>query len=140
MRLGIPLYRQTTDFTCGACATLMVWKYFDKRIHASKQNEFLIWSETAALPFKFSSPYRIAAFFTMKGFETRLVMEQGMGGEGKTPLECCRVNTTERQLFLKFFRATILRLCSYGTVLAMPVTRTIGTCIFPNRIRYGRAI
>jgi hypothetical protein len=60
----------------------MVWKYFDRNVQASKRNEFLVWTEIVALPFKFSSPYRIAAFFIKKGFETKLIMRRRMSDEG----------------------------------------------------------
>jgi len=103
MRLGVPLYKQTADFTCGACAVLMVWRYFDRNVQLSKRNEFSVWTEIVALPFKFSSPYRIAAFFIKKGFETKLLMRQGMSGEGKILLECCQTDPAERKLFLDFF-------------------------------------
>ena len=103
MRLRVPLYKQTTDFTCGACATLMVWRHFDGNVQLSKRNEFSVWAEIVALPFKFSSPYRIAAFFIKKGFETRLLMSQGISGEGKILLECCQIDPAERKLFLGFF-------------------------------------
>jgi len=103
MRLGVPLYKQTTDFTCGACATLMVWRYFDRNVQLSKRNEFLVWTEIVALPFKFSSPYRIAAFFIKKGFETKLLISHGISGEGKMLLECCQTDPAERKLFLDFF-------------------------------------
>ena len=105
IRLRVPLYRQTTDFTCGACATLMVWRYFDRKAQLSKQNEFMIWTETAALPFRFSSPYRIATFFLKKGFETKLLMSQKMSSGNLVALECCQVDPAERKLFLEFFRA-----------------------------------
>lgn len=104
-RLDLPLFEQTTDFTCGACATLMVWKYFDRSVELSRRNEFLIWTETAALPFKFSSPYRIASFFVKKGFETKLLIEEEMSGEGKVPLECCSIDAAQRTLFLDFFKS-----------------------------------
>jgi len=104
MRLEVPLYRQTTDFSCGACATLMVWKYFDGKVQLSKRNEFLIWTEIVALPFKFSSPYRIAAFFIKRGFETKLVMKQEEISEDITLLECCQADPAERKLFLNFFK------------------------------------
>ena len=103
MRLEVPLYKQTTDFTCGACATLTVWRYFDRNVQLSKRNEFLIWTEIVALPFKFSSPYRIAAFFIKKGFETNLLMSQEISDEGKILLECCQTDPSERKLFLDFF-------------------------------------
>jgi len=103
-RLEVPLYRQMTDFTCGACAALMVWKY-DRKVQLSRRNEFLIWAETIALPYKFSSPYRITAFFIKKGFETKLIMEQRPISIGKTPLECYQVDPAERKLFLDFFKA-----------------------------------
>jgi len=103
MRLGVPLYKQTADFTCGACATLMVWRYFDRNVQLSKRNEFSVWTEIVALPFKFSSPYRIAAFFIKKGFETQLLMSQGIGGEDNVLLECCQTDPAERKLFLDFF-------------------------------------
>jgi len=104
MRLKVPLYKQTTDFTCGASATLTVWKYFDESVQLSKQNEFLIWTEIVALPFKFSSPYRIAAFFIKKGFETKLLMKQGTRSRGRILLECCQTDPAERKLFLDFFK------------------------------------
>lgn len=103
MRLEVPLYKQTTDFTCGACATLMVWRYFDRNVQLSKRNEFLTWIEIVALPFKFSSPYRIAAFFIKKGFETNLLISQEISDEGQTLLECCQTDPVERKLFLDFF-------------------------------------
>jgi len=105
MRLKVPLYRQTTDFTCGACATLMVWRYFDSNVQLSKRNEFLIWTEIVGLPFKFSSPYRIAEFFMKQGFETKLLMKQEINSKDITILECCRVEPAERKLFLDFFQA-----------------------------------
>ena len=104
MRLEVPLCRQTTDFTCGACATLMVWKYFDRKVQLSERNEFLIWTDIVALPFKFSSPYRIAAFFIKKGFETKLLMKQDTISEGITLLDCCQADPGERKLFLDFFK------------------------------------
>ena len=99
MRLGVPLYEQTTDFTCGAAATLTVWRYFDGNVQLSKRNEFLIWTEIVALPFKFSSPYRIAAFFIKKGFETKLIMRRRMSDEGKILLECCQTDPAEARAF-----------------------------------------
>jgi len=105
MRLKVPLVKQTTDFTCGACAALMVWKYFDRNAQLSKRNEFLIWTEIVALPFKFSSPYRIAAFLIKKRFETKLIMRRRISGEGKILLECCQTDPAERKLFLDFFKA-----------------------------------
>lgn len=104
MRLRVPLYKQTTDFTCGASAALMVWRYFDRKVELSRRNEFLIWSETVALPFKFSSPNRIAAFFVKKGFETKLLTRHAMSGEAKMLLECCQTDPAERELFLAFFK------------------------------------
>ena len=103
-RLRVPLYRQTTDFTCGACAALMVWRYFARNVELSRRNEFLIWTETAALPFKFSSPYRIAEFFIKRGFEVKLVMKQGGRTELEAPFECCLVDASERGLFVDFFQ------------------------------------
>jgi len=104
IRLRIPLYKQTTDFTCGACATLMVWRYFDKKVEFSKRNEFLTWSDMMALPFKFSSPFRIAMFFLKKGFETKLMTNETSSDSGAR-FVCQRVDHAERRLFLRFFKA-----------------------------------
>ena len=102
--MRVPLYRQTTDFTCGASATLMVWRYFDKKVKLSKRTEFLIWTDIMALPFKFSSPYRIAIFFIKKGFETKLITKEASGDCG-SPIECYRVDPSEKKLFIDFFKA-----------------------------------
>jgi hypothetical protein len=82
----------------------MVWKYFDRGVELSRRNEFVIWTETAALPFKFSSSYRIAAFFIKKGFETKLTVKQTASLRGEAPLECCQVQPADRKLFLDFFK------------------------------------
>jgi hypothetical protein len=103
-RLRVPLYKQTTDFTCGACATLMVWRYFDKKVKLSKQNEFLTWTDIMALPFKFSSPYRIAMFFLKKSFETKLITSE-TSSDSVARFVCQRVDRAERKLFLRFFKA-----------------------------------
>ena len=124
MILDVPLLRQTTDFTCGACATLMVWNSFDRKVKLSKQNEFLIWTKIVALPFKFSSPYRIAAFFIKKGFQTKLFMKQDAISERITLLECCQVDPAERKLFLNFFKAhnRILKRSIASAILDMKPT------------------
>jgi hypothetical protein len=97
----------------------MVWRYFDRKVQLSKRNEFLIWTEIVALPFKFSSPYRIATFFIKKGFETKLLMTQETGSIGKTLLECCQVDPAERNLFLDFFQAhnAILKRCIISAIV-----------------------
>lgn len=46
--------------------------------------------EIVALPFKFSSPYRIAAFFIKKEYDTELLMKQGKSDDGRILLECCQ--------------------------------------------------
>ena len=104
MRLEVPLYKQAKDYTRGASATLTVWKHFDENVQLTKQNEFLTWTEIVALPFKFSSPYRIAAFFIKKGFETKLLMKQETIDIGKALPECCQVDAAERKLFPDFFK------------------------------------
>lgn len=83
----------------------MVWRYFNRKVQLSKRNEFLIWTETVALPFRFSSQYRIGAFFIKRGFEVKLLMKQRTRSESKALLECCQVDPTERKLFLDFFKA-----------------------------------
>ena len=82
----------------------MVLRYF-KAAQLSKRNEFTIWTETMVLPFKFSSPYRIAAFFIRKGFETKLLMSQKTRYKSKAPLECSQVARGEKRLFSNFFTA-----------------------------------
>jgi len=118
MLLDIPLCIQTTDFTCGACASLMVSNYLDRNIQLSKQNEFLIWTEVVALPFKFSSPYGIATFFIKKGFKTKLIMKQETNLEGELFLECCQTDPAERKLFVDFFKA-------HSTIMKKRVTSVI---------------
>jgi hypothetical protein len=96
----------------------MVWRYFDRKIQFSKRSELLTWTEIIALPFKFSSPYRIAAFFIKKGFETKLLMKQETINVDKPLLECCQVDAVERELFLDFFKA-------HNTILKRRIARAI---------------
>jgi len=134
MRKKVPVFRQTTDFTCGAAAALMVWRYFDRNVQLSKRNEFLIWTEIAALPFKFSSPYRIAAFFIKKGLETKQIMKQDVISEDIMLLDCCQADPEERKLFFDFFKAhsRILKRSIASTILDRTPTLEDLRCALSN--------
>ncbi|MBX8631967.1 MAG: peptidase C39 family protein [Thermoplasmata archaeon] len=51
MRIDVPFYRQTMDFTCGAACILMVLSYHDRQFRMDRDNEMDIWREgTSVIP------------------------------------------------------------------------------------------
>lgn len=58
--MSVPLYKQTTEYTCGPSSVMMVLKHFGKIKHMSKELENEIWQESRTFPFLPTSPHGLA--------------------------------------------------------------------------------
>ncbi|MDD5254210.1 MAG: peptidase C39 family protein [Candidatus Nanoarchaeia archaeon] len=67
-------YLQTTEYTCGSAALLMVLKHFDK-MQSNRENEFKIWMESALLPVRASSIYGLALYAKKLGLNPEIYVE-----------------------------------------------------------------
>lgn len=74
MKLNIPLYKQTTDYTCGPSSVSMVLSYFNKK-KPTREKEFELWPEIMSVPFKIASAYGIAGALAKRGLKVILFMK-----------------------------------------------------------------
>lgn len=74
MRLKVPLYKQTTRYTCGPSSVNMVLSYFNRK-KSTRKTEFEIWKETMIIPLKLASAYGMAAVLASKKLKVTLFMK-----------------------------------------------------------------
>jgi len=86
MRLNVPLYKQSTLYTCGPSSANMVLSYFKKK-KPTKEMEFKLWKETMAIPFKIASPYNVANALAKRGLKVILFMKNN--STTKKEIEIC---------------------------------------------------
>jgi predicted double-glycine peptidase len=67
-------YLETTEFTCGSSALIMVLKHFNK-LEPNRENEFRIWMKSALLPVRASSIYGLALCAKELGLEPEVYAE-----------------------------------------------------------------
>jgi len=70
MRLNVPYYKQTTEFTCGPACVLMTLKYFNPKTKVSRNLELEIWRETNLIGTKGASIYGLSLFLLKRGLKT----------------------------------------------------------------------
>lgn len=70
------LYQQTTPFTCAVCSFLMILKHFRKDIPLTREKEFEIWHQSALLPCRAASLYRLALLAKQYGLPVKIIVGQ----------------------------------------------------------------
>ncbi len=80
VRLKVPYYAQTLDFTCGPASLMMAFKHFVPGITFDRALEFSLWKE-ATLVFMTSGlggcdPFGLALASRRRGFQTRVILSK----------------------------------------------------------------
>jgi ribosomal protein S18 acetylase RimI-like enzyme/predicted double-glycine peptidase len=78
IRLAVPYYAQTLEFTCGPACLMMAMKYHDPRMTLDRSLELILWKE-ATLIFMTSGlggcgPFGLAVAAQRRGFQTRVIL------------------------------------------------------------------
>lgn len=78
IRLAVPYYAQTLEFTCGPACLMMAMKYHDPTLTLDRSLELRLWKE-ATLIFMTSGlggcgPFGLAVAAQRRGFQTRVVL------------------------------------------------------------------
>ncbi|MBN2459570.1 peptidase C39 family protein [Candidatus Woesearchaeota archaeon] len=68
-------YLRTTPYTTAASSLMAVINHFNPDFKLSRENEFLIWRETANLPIRASSIYGLAVFAKKQGLNPCIILE-----------------------------------------------------------------
>jgi len=80
LRIKVPYYAQTLDFTCGPASLMMAFKHFVPDITFDRAMEFSLWKE-ATLVFMTSGlggcdPFGLALASRRRGFQTRVILSK----------------------------------------------------------------
>lgn len=69
IRLAVPFYRQTSEFTCGPACLMMAMKFFQPNLRLSRGLEFDIWRESNLVESYGTSKEGLALAAARRGFE-----------------------------------------------------------------------
>ena len=76
MKLKIPYYAQSSEFSCGPACVLMVFKYLHPEIRLSRTLEFEVWRQCNMIGVRAADPYGMSVPFLDAGLEVRLLTER----------------------------------------------------------------
>ena len=104
MTFKIPIYKETTRYSCGAASALMVLNFF-KKVKLKRENEFELWKEALALPFKFSSVSGIASIFARRELKVRVItpMKKPKESELKIPFKYENIPKKSRKIEFNYY-------------------------------------
>jgi len=68
-------YLRTTPFTTAASSLMAVINHFNPEFKLTRENEFLIWLNSATLPVRASSIYGLAIFAKKQGLNPMIILE-----------------------------------------------------------------
>ena len=80
LKLKVPYYAQTQEFTCGPACLMMAFKYFNAETSLGRKLELVLWKE-ATLVFMTSGiggtgPFGLALAAQRRGFPTRVILSR----------------------------------------------------------------
>ena len=80
MRIKVPYYAQTEEFTCGPACLMMSFKYFMPDMAMSRTLEMNLWKEATliymASGFGGTGPFGLSLAARRRGFETRVILSK----------------------------------------------------------------
>lgn len=76
MKLNVPHYRQSTDFTCGPACVMMVLKFFNQEVDLDRRLEFEIWRECNMIGALGSDAFGLSIPFLKRGLGVKVVTER----------------------------------------------------------------
>lgn len=76
MRLKIPYYAQSSEFTCGPACVLMIFKYFNAGLKLNRSLEFEVWRQCNMIGVRGADPFGMSVPLLDAGLEVRLVTQR----------------------------------------------------------------
>jgi len=102
MTLDVPVYRQTTPFTCGPASLLMVLKFFDPKYPFTREEEIALWRESTLGIFHGTCRYGLATAACKRGLKVNI-----SSNKSGIAYECAAVEglrTTEKDMLKVLFK------------------------------------
>ena len=75
MRLKIPYYAQSAEFTCGPACVLMIFKFFDPHLKLNRTLEFEVWRQCNMIGVRGADPFGMSVPLLDNGCEVHLVTQ-----------------------------------------------------------------
>lgn len=76
MRVNIPYYAQTAEFTCGPACVLMILKRIDPRLRLNRTLEFEVWRQCNMIGVRGADPFGMSVPLLNAGCEVHLVTQR----------------------------------------------------------------
>ena len=136
MRLDVPLFTQTSDFSCGSACVGMVLKYFNFVSELNRDLEYELWRETNAVEMKGAGRYGVCAPLSVRGLHPHIITdnpELGLIERAKTYIKANGGN----EGYLLFFHDMQKRVCAMnGTTqeVRKPTLQDIREAVQSDRV------
>ena len=111
MNLDVPLYTQTSDFSCGSACVAMILKYYNFVSNLDRDLEIELWRETNAVEMKGAGRYGVCAPLSVRGLYPHIITDNpglGLIERAKTYIK----NNGGSEHYLEFFHDMQKRVCA----------------------------
>ena len=76
MRLKIPYYAQSSEFSCGPACVLMIFKFFNTHLKLNRTLEFEVWRQCNMIGIKGADPFGMSVPLLDAGYEVHLLTQR----------------------------------------------------------------
>ena len=136
MRLDVPLFTQTSDFSCGSACIGMVLKYFNFVSELNRDLEYELWRETNAVEMKGAGRYGVCAPLAVRGLYPHIITDTaGLGLIERAKAYIKEGKGSEN--YLEFFHDMQKRVCAMnGTTqeIRKPTLQDIREALQADRV------
>ncbi|MDE0742130.1 MAG: peptidase C39 family protein [Candidatus Poseidoniia archaeon] len=111
MRLDVPHYTQTMDFSCGPACVVMALKYFNFISEMNRDLEVELWRETSSIEMYGAGRYGVSAPLAVRGLNVHIITDNpglGLIERSKTYVKSLKGSIP----YLEFFYDMQKRTCS----------------------------
>ena len=111
MRLDVPHYTQTMDFSCGPACVAMALKYFNFISEMDRDLEVELWRETSSIEMYGTGRYGVSAPLVVRGLNVHIITDNpglGLIERAKTYVKSLKGSIS----YLEFFYDMQKRTCS----------------------------
>ena len=76
LKLDVPHYKQSTEYTCGPACAMMTLKFFDKIAEMNRRTEFELWRECNMIGSLGADAFGLALTLLYRGLAVKIVTER----------------------------------------------------------------
>jgi hypothetical protein len=112
MKIEVPFYQQTMDFTCGAASLLMVLSFYDREFSMNREAEIDIWREGTSVEVLGMGRYGLSFPLLKRGYRVNIRTNV----EGPEFLERIRIRLGEQGMktFMELYTERMERVMKLG--------------------------